>query len=145
MNNEFTEPSDELKRVAEEIGSLRRELQNTSGSLGRIERRLKASFPNYPAKTKEPKDKRISKHMISSKSVRELQAIFESLVLRTQENGDSAFAARIEELTDSDIVALAVELGIGSTSKLSRRKAADAIRKRVQEAMQLQFENKGKK
>lgn len=83
--------------------------------------------------------------MISLKTSQELQAIFENLVLRTQGNGDSAFAAIIKELTDRDIVALAVELGTGSTSKLSRRKAEEAIRKRVQEAMQLQFENKEKK
>jgi hypothetical protein len=46
MNNEFTEPSDELKRVVEEINLLRRDLQGTSAALGRIERRLNAAFPN---------------------------------------------------------------------------------------------------
>ena len=58
MNNEFTEPIDELKRVADEINSLRRDLQTTSAALGRIERRLKAAFPNYPEKPKQHKKKK---------------------------------------------------------------------------------------
>ena len=48
----------------------------------------------------------------------------------------------IGEFSDEVIIALAVEVGIGSPSRLSRRKAVDGIRKRVQEAMQLQFEKK---
>lgn len=37
MNNEFANTTDELKRVAEEINLLRRDLQATSSALGRIE------------------------------------------------------------------------------------------------------------
>ena len=142
MNNEFTEPNDELKRVAEEIRLLHSDLQSASGALGRIERRLKIAFPNYPAKPKQPKGQKGAKRMISSKTTPELQSIFDNLVTLTQDNGDSAFAARIDELKDEDVVALAIELGIGSSSRLSRRKAMDGIRKRVQEAMLLQFEKK---
>jgi hypothetical protein len=142
MNNEFTEPNDELKRVAEEINLIRRDIQTASAALGRIERRLKAAFPNYPSKQTQLKEKKKTGKIQSSKTSQELQAIFEGLVTRTQSGGDSAFAALIGEFKDEDIIALAVEVGIGSPSRLSRQKAIDGVRKRVQEAMQLQFENR---
>ena len=142
MNDEFTEPTDELKRVAEEINLLRRDLQATSSALGRIERRLKAAFPNYPQKQKQPKEKRQSERTRSSKTAQELQTIFEDLVDRTKNGGDSAYAAKVNEFKDEDIIALSVEVGMGSHSRLSRQKAVDGVRKRVQEAMQLQFEKK---
>ena len=142
MSKEFTDPTDELKRVAEEINLLRRDIQMASTALGRIERRLKAAFPNYPQKQKQPKEKKKTERPHSSKTPQELKSIFEDLVSRTQTGGDSAYAARISELTDEDIVALAVEIGIGSHSRLSRQKAIDGVRKSVQEAMQLQFEKK---
>jgi hypothetical protein len=142
MNNEFTEPTDEVMRVAEEINLLRREIQAASAALGRIERRLKAAFPNYPAKHKEPRERKKAKMAYSSKPPQELQSIFEDLVIRTQNGGDGAFAARIGELSDQDITALAIEVGVSSRSRLSRPKTVDGVRKRVQEAMQLQFEKK---
>ncbi len=142
MNNEFTEPNDELKRVAEEINLLRRDIQTASAVLGRIERRLKAAFPNYPAKQKQPKEKITKERTHSSKTPQELQAFFEDLVTRTQTGGDSAFAERMSEFNDEDVIALSVELGMGSRSRLTRNKAADGVRKRVQEAMQLQFGRK---
>lgn len=142
MNNEFTEPNDELKRVAEEINLLRRDLQATSAALGRIERRLKVAFPNYPDKAKQSKGKKKTERISSTKTPQELQSIFNDLVVSTQNGGDSAYTSMIGEFSDEVIIALAVEVGIGSPSRLSRRKAVDSIRKRVQEAMQLQFEKK---
>lgn len=142
MSNEFTEPGDELKRVAEEINLLRRDMQAASAFLGRIERRLKATFPNYPTKKLQPKEKKKEGKISSLKSPHELQAIFDELVARTQSGGDSEFATTIGELKDEDIVAVAVEVGVASASRLSRQKAIDGVRKRVQEAMQLQFEKK---
>ena len=142
MNNEFTEPTDELKRVAEEINLLRKDIQVASAALGRIERRLRSAFPNYPAKQKQSKEKTKSKKTYPSRTSQELQYIFEDLVTRTQNGGDGAFSARIREFSDKDIIALAFEVGVASKSRLSRPKAEDGIRKRVQEAMQLQFEKK---
>ncbi len=142
MNNEFTEPTDELKRVAEEINLLRRDIQTASAVLGRIERRLKAAFPNYPSKKKQPKEKKRIEKIHSLKTAQELNVIFEDLVNHTKTGGDSAYSTNISELSTEDIVALAVEVGIGSHSRLSRQKAIDGIRKRIQEAMQLQFEKK---
>lgn len=141
MNNEFTEPTDELKRVAEEINLLRKDLQEASSALSRIERRLKVAFPNYPQKPKQTK-KGQSDKTYSSKTPNELQAIFEDLVARTLNGGDAAFHERLSALNEEDIIALSLELGMGSRSRLSRNKAADGVRKRVQEAMLLQFKTK---
>lgn len=141
MNNEFNEPTEELRRVAEEIGLLRRDIQTASATLGRIERRLKAVFPNYPAKKKEPKRNK-TERSVSLKTTQELQSIFNDLVTQTQNSGDSGFASRIGKLSDEDVVALATEVGVSSKNRLSRNKATEGVRKRVQEAVQLQFEKK---
>jgi hypothetical protein len=142
MNNNFSEQNNDLKRVAEEISLLRRDIQTASTTLGRIERRLKVAFPDFPNKQKQfTKNKKTGKTP-SSKTPHELQVIFDDLVSSTQSEGDSAFRSRIKQYSDEDIIALAVEVGMGSASRLSRLKATVAIRKRVQEALQLQFENK---
>jgi hypothetical protein len=141
MKSEFMEPSEELKRVAEEINLLRKDIQIASATLGRIEKRLKSAFPNYPTKKKEPKGIR-KKENVSAKAPEELQLIFNDLVAFTQNKGDSGFALKVGELSDEDVIALAKEMGIASKSRLSRNKATDGLRKRVQEAMQLQFENR---
>jgi hypothetical protein len=140
MNNEFIEPQEEVNRVAEEICLLRKDIQAASAALNRIERRLKAAFPKYPTKNKQPREKKYNAKIVSSKNAAELQSIFNDLVSYTQNGGDSAFADKIGELKNEDVVALASEIGISSRNRLSRNKAADGIRKRVQEVMQLQFE-----
>lgn len=142
MSNEFFEPSDEIKRVAEEINLLRRDIQTASSTLGRIERRLKASFPNFPSKKKQSIKNKETGKMRSSMTSQELQTIFDDLVSSTQSGGDTSFAQSINKYSDEDIIAIAVEVGVGSSRRLSRSKAIDSIRKRVQEALQLQFEMK---
>ncbi len=141
MNNEFNEPTEELRRVAEEISLLRRDIQTASATLGRIERRLKAVFPNYPVKKKEPKRNK-SERTVSLKTAEELKSIFEDLVSQTQNSGDSGFAIKIGQLSNEDVIALATEVGVSSKNRLSRNKATEGVRKRVQEAMQLQLEKK---
>jgi hypothetical protein len=141
MNNEFAEPIEEVRRVAEEISLLRRDILAASATLGRIERRLKSAFPNYPEKRKETKREK-TERAISSRTAQELQSFFDDLVSHTQYGGDSGFALKIGELSDDDVIALATEVGVSSRSRLSRNKATDGVRKRVQEAMQLQFEKK---
>jgi len=141
MNNEFNEPMEELRHIAEEISLLRRDIQTASTALGRIERRLKAAFPIYPVKKKEPRKNR-TERTVSSKSAQELQSIFDDLVTQTQSSGDSGFAAKMVQLSDEDVLSLAIEVGVSSKNRLSRNKATEGVRKRVQEAMQLQFEKK---
>lgn len=143
MIEEFNKPSDELKIVAEEISLLRNDLHTTLSSLDRIERRLRATFQDYPTKkkiVKEPKNG--NSRNSSSKTPQELQAIFNELMDNTEKGGDKLFLSSIEKLSEEDIIALSVELGIGSPSHLSKRKSVEGIRKRIQEAIMLQFKKK---
>lgn len=138
MSNEFAKPSDEIIRVAEEINLLRRDLQQATGALSRIERRLKATFPNYPVRKKVDRAMPRTKHAPSHLTPQELQALFNEVVAATQADGDNGFQRRVSDIADSDIIALAVEIGMGTSSSLTRNKAVGGVRKRVQEAMQLQ-------
>lgn len=137
MNKEFLQPSEELERLAEGISGLRRDLQMTTSSLSRIERRLKAAFPNYPAKKKAAKSPKAVPS--TNKSNEELNKIFDSLVVATKEEGDAGFDRAASNLEESVILAVAVEVGAGTTSRLTVPKAKKGIRRRVQESLQLQF------
>lgn len=138
MSNEFARPPDEIIRVAEEINLLRRDLQQVTGALSRIERRLKATFPNYPTRKKVDKAVPRTKPPPSHLTPQKLQELFNDVVAATQSEGDNGFQRRISDIPDSDIIALAVEIGMGTASSLTRNKAISGVRKRVQEAMQLQ-------
>ena len=142
MTREFLEPAEELVRVAEEINLLRRDLKESFAMINRIERRLKAAYPNYPDKPVQSEKKKQQESDSTSKTRVDLLNIFEKLVACIQNGGEDVYFSMIKDLSDLDIIALAVEIGIGSKSKLSRRKSEEGIRKRVQEALQLQFSNK---
>ena len=137
MNKEFLQPSEELRQLAEGISGLRRDLQTTTLSLSRIERRLKAAFPNYPAKKKAAKGPKAVP--ANNKSTEELNKIFDSLVVATKKEGDTGFDRAASSLEESDILAVAVEIGVSATSRLTVPKAKKGIRRRVQESLQLQF------
>jgi hypothetical protein len=138
MSNEFAKPSDEIIRISEEINLLRRDLQQVAGALSRIERRLKATFPNYPARQKTDRAIPRTKPPPSHLTPQELQQLFNDAVAATQADGDNGFQRRVSDTSDSDIIALAVEIGMGASSSLTRNKAIGGVRKRVQEAIQLQ-------
>lgn len=137
MNKEFLQPSEELRQLADGISGLRRDLQTTTLSLSRIERRLKAAFPNYPAKKKAAKGSKAVP--AKNKSTEELNEIFDSLVVATKQEGDAGFDRAASNLQDSDILAVAVEIGVSATNRLTVPKAKKGIRRRVQESLQLQF------
>jgi hypothetical protein len=140
MSNEFLQPTDELKRVAEELALLRRDLQTASSALGRIEKRLKATFPNFPTKKKEGKKPKALP--TSDKMPDELNEIFETLVEATKSDGDSGFQRAVDDMDESILLAVAIELGVGTASSLTVPKAKKGIRSRVQESLQLQFRSK---
>ena len=52
------------------------------------------------------------------------------------------FDSFLSSLPEADVVALAHELGVGSLKNASVKKARDGIRKRIQEALMLNFEAK---
>lgn len=140
MSEEFLQPRDELKRVADELALLRRDLQATSSAIGRIEKRLKATFPNFPTKNKEgQKTKALP---TTDKTSNELNTIFQTLVDATSSHGDVGFQEATDELDETVLLAVAIEVGVGTAGNLTGPKAKKGIRSRVQESLQLQFRSK---
>jgi hypothetical protein len=130
MNSEFPQPGEEVKRLANEIEALRGEMQMSFRKLAQMEKRLRSAFPNLPKNRKTtPEHERPT----SSKTEAQLEADFQSLLKAVEESGPHGFDAVISALPQEDVIALAVELGVGQPKRTSLNKAIEGIRKRVQE------------
>lgn len=130
MNNEFPQPSEEVKRLVSEIEALRGDMQSSFRKLAQMEKRLRAVFPNLPRK---PKPAPNQPRPASNKSEGQLQADFQTILKAVEETGSQGFDATISALPQEDVIALAVELGVGQPKRTSFNKAVEGIRKRVQE------------
>ena len=130
MNNEFPNPGEEVKRLANEIEALRNEMQQSFRKLAQMEKRLRAVFPNLPQK---PKQKPNQPRVESNKTEEQLQAIFQDILREVEQSGPHGFDIVTNALSAEDIIALAVELGVGQPKRTSLNKAIEGIRKRVQE------------
>lgn len=130
MNNEFPQPSEEVKRLASEIEALRSDMQLSFRKLAQMEKRLRSVFPNLP---KKPKAAPEHVRPRSSKTEAQLEADFQKLLKAVEESGPQGFASVIESLPEEDVIALAVELGVGQPKRTGLNKAIEGIRKRVQE------------
>jgi len=130
MNNEFPQPGEEVKRLASEIEGLRGEMQMSFRKLAQMEKRLRSVFPNLP---KKPKALPNQMRPASSKSEAQLQADFQNILKAVEESGPKGFDTAISALPQEDVIALAVELGVGNLKRTSLNKAIEGIRKRVQE------------
>lgn len=143
MPNDFTPPSEELQRLAQEISLLRRDFQSGLSALGRMEKRIKAAFPDYaPRKQARLPSVSSESRAASTKTRDQLMADFDLLATATRQRGDAGFESFLSRLPEQDVIALAYELGVGSLKKGSVKKARDGIRKRVQEVLLLNFEAK---
>jgi hypothetical protein len=130
MNSEFPQPGEEVKRLASEIEALRGEMQLSFRKLVQMEKRLRAVFPNLPQKPKViPHQDRPA----SGKSEAQLQADFQTILKAVEESGPRGFDTIIAALSQEDVIALAIELGVGQPKRTSLNKAIEGIRKRVQE------------
>jgi hypothetical protein len=138
MSNDFTPPDQVLSRVSEEIALLRRDLQIAMISLSRIEKRLVASFPNYPSK-KVSTQSAGAPRPVSEKSRDQLLQLFDTLVQETKAGGEAGFEMAVGRLKDEDALALAFELGVAGKKKVGTTKAKEGIRKRIQESILLRF------
>lgn len=134
MSNEFPEPGEEIKRLVNEIESLRADMQDMFRKLSQMEKRLRTVFPSLP---KKPKPSKPDPGISSNKSPHELQETFQSILKAVQASGPQGFDASIAALAPEDVIALAIELGVGQPKKTSLKKATDGIRLRVQERIML--------
>ena len=130
MNSEFPQPGEEVKRLASEIEALRGEMQLSFRKLVQMEKRLRAVFPNLPQK---PKATPNQERPASGKSEAQLQEDFQTILKAVEESGPRGFDTTIAALPHEDVIALAVELGVGQPKRTSLNKAIEGIRKRVQE------------
>lgn len=130
MNNEFPEPGEEIKRLTSEIESLRGDMQNAFRKLSQMEKRLRTIFPNLP---KKPMAIKPQPGVASHKSSEALQEDFQRILKAVAESGPQGFESVITSLPQEDVIALAVELGVGQPKRTSLNKAIEGIRKRVQE------------
>lgn len=134
MSNEFPQPGEEIKRLASEIESLRGDMQMAFRKLAQMEKRLRTVFPSLP---KRPKATPAQKRQLSTKSEEQLKEDFQRILKAVEESGPQGFDALISSLPQEDVIALAVELGVGQPKRTSLSKAIDGIRKRVQERRML--------
>jgi predicted RNase H-like nuclease (RuvC/YqgF family) len=133
-DNEFPALNEEVKRLTSEIEGLRQDLQAASRKLVQMEKRLRAVFPNLPKKRKL---NRQESENPSTKTPEELQNDFQVLLRAVEESGHHGFESVINTLSRQDVIALAIELGVGQPKKSGVNKAIDGIRKRVQERIML--------
>lgn len=134
MNNEFPQPGEEIKRLASEIESLRGDMQMAFRKLAQMEKRLRTVFPTLP---KKPKAIPAQARQLSTKSEEQLKEDFQRILKAVEESGPQGFDSLISSLPQEDVIALAVELGVGQPKRTSLSKAIDGIRKRVQERRML--------
>jgi len=130
MNSEFPQPGEEVKRLASEIEALRGDMQMAFRKLAQMEKRLRAIYPNLP---RRPKTHPNQPRPQSTNSEAHLQADFQNILKAVEESGGPGFDSAISALPQEDIIALAVELGVGQPKRTSLNKAIEGIRKRVQE------------
>src|SRR5438876_9711067 len=110
MNSEFPEPSEEVKRLASEIEMLRSDIQVAIKKLGQMEKRLRAVFPNLP---KKPKAIKPEARPLSNKSPEQLKEDFQLILRAVEESGPQGFDSMVASLQQEDVIALAIELGVG--------------------------------
>ena len=134
MNNEFPQPGEEVARLASEIEALRGDMQVAFRKLAQMEKRLRAVFPNLP---KKPKATPAQARQLSTKSVEQLKEDFQRILKAVEESGPQGFDSVVASLPQEDVIALAVELGVGQPKRTSLSKAIDGIRKRIQERRML--------
>ncbi|HEU5125245.1 MAG TPA: hypothetical protein VFW05_14420 [Verrucomicrobiae bacterium] len=134
MSNEFPQPGEEVKRLVSEIEALRGDMQVAFRKLVQMEKRLRAVFPDLP---KKPKATPEQARQPSTKSEAQLQEDFQRILKAVEESGPQGFDSVVSSLPQEDVIALAVELGVGQPKRTSLPKAIDGIRKRVQERRML--------
>src|SRR5260370_13745199 len=134
MSSEFPEPGEEIRRLASEVEALRGEMQLAFRKLAQMEKRLRAVFPNLRKKPKATEDR---PRQQSGKSQEQLKEDFQRILRAVEESGPQGFDSVVASLPPEDVIALALELGVGQPKRTSLRKAIDGIRKRVQERRML--------
>jgi hypothetical protein len=134
---EFRSADQEVQKLLEECGELRRTLKAISAQLSRIENRVKGAFPVV---AKQLNDRRVadSKQKTSSLSSEQALAEFDHIVTLAASGATSDAEKYLERRPSSDLFLIAKEVGATfSSNKPSIRKLREAILGKVRESILL--------
>jgi hypothetical protein len=134
---EFRSADEEVLKLLEECGELKRTLKTISSQLSRIENRVKGAFPSV---AKKIKDREIanSRQKTSLLSSEQALAEFDHIVGLASSGATSEAEAYLARRSSVDMHAIAREVGVTfSTNKPSVRAMQDAILGKVRESILL--------
>jgi hypothetical protein len=136
-DTEFRNTDQEVLKLLEECGELRRTLKTISSQLSRIENRVKGAFPIV---AKQLSDRRAadSKQKTSSLSSEQALAEFDQIVTLAASGATSDAERYLERRPSSDLFLIAREVGVTfSSNKPSVRVMREAILGKVRESILL--------
>ncbi|MCA1416643.1 hypothetical protein I6F30_36805 [Bradyrhizobium sp. NBAIM20] len=139
MTNEapFRTSDEEIERLLEECGELKRTLKSISSQLSRMENRIKAAFPVAAKKIKEQQQAR-SVQRESTLSADQAVAEFDKIVQLASSGATSEAETYLARRPSADLLAIAREVGVTFPStKPSVRAMLDAILGKVRESLLL--------
>jgi hypothetical protein len=137
----FRTPEEEVQKLLEECGDLKRTLKTISSQLSRIENRVKAAFPAVATRIKEQKTAQSSQRR-SNLSSEQALAEFDKVVQLATSGVASEAEAYLARRSSVDLLVIAKEVGATfSSNKPSVRAMLDAILGKVRESLLLSRHN----
>jgi hypothetical protein len=135
--SEFRTTDQEVLKLLEEFVELKRTLKTISGQLGRLENRVKATFPNAAKQMQERKAKFTDQKANSLTSV-EAQKEFDHIVQMARSGAASEAESYLERLSPLNLLAIAKEVGVAfRNNKPSIKAMREAILGKVRESILL--------
>ena len=142
MESEFRGKEEEVRRLLEELGELRRTIKTISAQLGRLENRVKVNFP-IVAKQIDERRREISQQSFSALTSEQAQEEFDNIVQMARSGAASEAESYLERRPGPDLLAIAKEVGVSfKTSKPSIKAMREAILGKVRESILLSHHNR---
>jgi hypothetical protein len=139
---EFRNTEQEVEKLLEECGELKRTLKAISSQLSRIEARVKNAFPVAAKRVSERKG---SDSFLTDSSMSSEQALteFDQIVALASSGATSEAERYLERFPSFDLLLIAKEIGATfSTNKPSVRSTREAILSKVRESLLLSRHNR---
>ena len=131
----FNTPEEEIKRLAGEIGEVKKTLGELSRVLSRIETRVKRAFPSSYPKTKPLPTKKVEHTLLTTEKGLHF---YDELVCQARAGENSAVHNRLSSTNIDDLKMLRKELGISlGKKKPSTKVLVEAIMGRINESVML--------
>lgn len=135
--SEFRNSDQEVLKLLEECGELKRTLKSINAQLGRIESRVKAAFPK-PAKQYQDRKAASARQTNSSLTPSEALAEFDNVVKLASSGATVEAENYLERRSAVDLFSIAKEVGVSfPTNKPSIKTMRQAILGKVRESILL--------